>query len=98
MTGRSSEALLGLDEGRHRQAALDLGDVDAELPFLAGQLLFQLGELALAAVELVLADLQVDVRADLARLELLLAAGDVVDSLLDEIGRASCRERVCLVV
>ena len=54
---------LGLraDERGDGQAALDLGDVDAKLALLPRELLLELGELALPAVELVLPHLQVDV-------------------------------------
>src|SRR4051794_14386702 len=84
---------LGLwtNEGRDGEAALDLGDVDAELALLAGERLFELGQFTFAPVELVLAHLQLDVDTDLAGLELPLTSPDVLDPLLDErlvIGQA----------
>ena len=81
---RSSRLGLGPHQRGDGQAALDLRDVDPQLALLAGQRLLELGKLFLAAVELVLAHLQVDVRPHLARLELLLAPGHVFEAVLNE--------------
>jgi hypothetical protein len=72
----------GLDQGRaDRQTALELRHVGAELAFLAVHALLQLGKLPLAALELILANLEIDADANLAGLELVLALPELLEAV-----------------